>query len=228
MLSQWAEPEGLPTLEAGELHLWRVWLDLPSEDDDAPSWLTPDEVARAGRFRSMLDRRRWTSSRRWLRWLAGGYAGIDPGEVEFPGGPRDKPEIRTADSAAPRFNASHAAGVALFAFSLEAEVGIDVERFREGLDIDGIARRVLGEEAAAILLAEAEPQRIARFTWMWTRHEAAGKCRGAGLDERQWPEVSAGLWIEDVQVGDGFGAAVAAYSAPRRTRLWDTHARLLV
>ncbi len=223
MLSQWADPRGVPPLERGELHLWRVWLDDPGEDS-APSFLSPDEELRAGRFRSPLDGRRWASSRHWLRRLSGGYAGIDPGELEFAGGPRDKPRIRAAGETALRFNAAHTAGVALFAFALDLEVGVDVERFREGLDVEGIARRVLGYEAAELLPAEAEP-RLAVFTWMWARHEAAAKCHGAGLDERRWPEVSAGLWIEDVEVAEGFGAAVAAFSAPRRTRLWEGHPR---
>jgi 4'-phosphopantetheinyl transferase len=227
MLSHWAEPREHPFLEPGDLHLWRVWLDRPGEGSDAPSWLTPGERERAGRLRRPLDRRRWISSRRWLRWLIGGYAQIDPSEIGFVGGPRAKPEIREAGGSALRFNVSHSAGVALFVFALETEVGVDVQSLREGIDVDGIARRVLGADAAETLSALPEPQRLTRFTLIWARHEAAAKCRGAGLDERQWPEVSAGLWIADVRVGEGFGAAVAASSAPQRMRMWeDGHARI--
>jgi phosphopantetheinyl transferase len=145
--------------------------------------------------------------------------------VVFVAGRHGKPEVRAFDRAGLCFNASRAAGVALFAFGLEAEVGVDVEQFREGLDIDGISRRALGAEAAHTLRNAPASERAARFTWMWARHEAAVKCRGAGLDERQWPEVSVGLWIADLQVADGFGAAVAARAAPQRIRMWDGRAR---
>jgi 4'-phosphopantetheinyl transferase len=226
MLSEWTEATCAPRLDAGELHVWRVWLDRPDEHAEPHSRLTADfltlgEQARAARFRSPLDSRRWSSSRRWLRRLSGAYAGIDPAEVEFTAGPHGKPQLAAVERGGLRFNASRAAGVALFAFDLEAEVGVDVEQCRERLDSGAIARRVLGAEAALALQGAPDRERLARFTRMWARHEAAAKCRGDGLDERRWPEVSAGLWIVDLQVAEGFAAAVAAPSPPRRIVLLD-------
>jgi 4'-phosphopantetheinyl transferase len=225
MLSHWDDPEGYRSLKSGEVHLWRVRLDLPDDVALARSWLTSDESARAERFRRPDDRRRWVTSRLWLRRLLGGYLGIDPGELQLVGGMRDKPTVRAIGREPVYFNVSHCAEFALFAFCCDEEVGVDVEQFRADVDVEGISARIFGDEATQLLRAVPESQRIARFTWMWVEHEAAVKCRGTGLDERQWPEVSGDLWIAEVHVANEFAAAVARPSPPGRVLMWDPQLR---
>src|SRR5579859_3145658 len=69
-------------LPATEVHLYPAWLDQPeSVVAELHDVLSPDERARAARFRFERDRRRYTVGRGLLRRLLAGYVGIAPEDV---------------------------------------------------------------------------------------------------------------------------------------------------
>ena len=65
--SAWRRPHGFPDLPAGEVHVWRAWLDGVSRADGVMDGLSADERARAERFVFERDRRRFAVARSILR-----------------------------------------------------------------------------------------------------------------------------------------------------------------
>jgi phosphopantetheinyl transferase len=165
------------SLEAGELHLWRARLDAPGLAGDIV--LSDAERDRAGRFRFEGDRVRWSRARAILRRLLGDYLERDPRAIELEAGANGKPRLLDGEGLA--FNLSHSGHLALFAFTLDNPVGVDVELGGRARDHLAIAERVLGAEAIRRLRELPPHLREPEFLRSWVRHEAALKCRGERL-----------------------------------------------
>ena len=167
----------VPALHAGEVHVWA----LPAHAfRRAHVLLSPEEQARAERFRFDADRALYIAGRAGARRLIAAYADLDPATVLFVPGEHGKP---TLEGSAPplHFNWSHSGELALFAISPAAEVGVDVERTARFANIDAIADRVFSErELSDYRAQEGEDRRIAFFN-AWTRKEAFIKATGEGM-----------------------------------------------
>jgi 4'-phosphopantetheinyl transferase len=175
----WRVPHGPPELKSGEIHLWRAELN-PEAMKALPGLgqtLSPDELARAGRFHLERDRNRYVLARGALRAILARYLKTTPGEPVFRYGPNGKPELT---SGVVRFNLSHADDVVLYAISRAGHVGVDVERVRPGVEKDLAAR--LSPTARRLLEALPPAARRRAFFQGWTRMEAYAKARGEGAE----------------------------------------------
>lgn len=95
--------------------------------------LAPDEIDRADRFRFANLRHSFVLARGALRILLGCYLKVSPASIQFECGSKGKPAL-----AAPlllNFNASRSGGLAVFAFTVSCEIGVDVEQIRPMPDI---------------------------------------------------------------------------------------------
>lgn len=168
----------------GDVHLWRADLDLPPPIlRRYEGLLSRDERERAARFLHARDRARFVTSRAILRTLLAGYLGVEPRTILFGYGPRGKPRLEMGRfSAHLRFNLSHSARLALYAFALEREVGVDLEQVRPFPAAERIARRLLtvSEQELYFSVPPGERRRALFFRY-WTRKEALIKAFGAGL-----------------------------------------------
>ena len=141
-----------------------------------------DEKSRAARFRFARDRNHFIAARGILRELLGGYLHRSPAELEFDYGPSGKPALRTEGPSSPvRFNLSHSHGLAVYAFALGREVGIDLEPIRPDFAADDIAGRYFSTRELNELRALPPELRPEGFFLCWTRKEAYVKARGEGL-----------------------------------------------
>jgi 4'-phosphopantetheinyl transferase len=183
--------------------------------------LSADETARAARFVRAADRARWSRSRAILRRLLGNYLRADPRALRIEIGEHGKPALADAPINL-RFNLSHSGEIALYAFALGVEVGVDLERARESLDMVRAARRMIDAREADRLAALDPAERSAAFLKAWVRHEATVKCLGTGIGgERVAAQAgSSELWVRQLEVGGGAEAAVAAATEPRELRCW--------
>jgi 4'-phosphopantetheinyl transferase len=166
-----------------EIHVWHASLD---REDGAiahfESTLSPDERARANRFRFAKDRNDFSVGRGLLRELLGGYLGEAPTALEFSYGEYGKPFLSGARaSGGLSFNLSHSAGVAVYAIARERNLGIDVERINPDFGGEAIARRYFSAREVDDLLSLPPGKRPDAFFQCWTRKEAYLKARGAGL-----------------------------------------------
>ena len=195
--------------------------------------LSPDETARAGRFRFERLQRSFVLGRGSLRVLLGHYLNSPPRDIQFSYGANGKPSL--AGPAHIRFNASHSGGLALFSFTFDCEIGIDVEAIRPMPDIEDIAKRFFSAEETAELMSLPADEREQGFFLCWTRKEAYIKATGEGLSApldsfrvtlrpseparivhfAGDPTAAQSWTLHDLALDPGFVGALAYRDAPR-------------
>jgi 4'-phosphopantetheinyl transferase len=181
---RWLDPPERVVLEAGELHVWRAWLDQQTAVylRQLRELLSEDERERAARFHFPIHRERYIVARGTLRVLLGRYLNCTPETISFTYGPQGKPAL--ADVTTPErleFNVAHSEQVALFGFVWGRPVGVDVEHVRSLKDMDQIASRFFSAEEYRIWQAVSAEQQDQAFFNCWTRKEAYIKVIGEGL-----------------------------------------------
>ena len=227
------------TLEPGQVHVFRLALDLPTTRmAHLVGLLSPDEAARAARFRFEVDRQRFTAGRGQMRCILAAYLRLPPTALIFSYNPHGKPALVNAPGL--HFNLSHSAGVGLLAVCAEQSVGIDNESIRPQVERDNIARRFFAPQEAAALQALPPEQQLLAFFTCWTRKEAYIKARGQGLhiplDQfvvslapgeparllTREPGAPAGPFtLAAIDPGSGQAAALAVEGEINTLRLWD-------
>jgi 4'-phosphopantetheinyl transferase len=168
-----------PALAADEVHVWSLPLAPPPVDlDELRADLTPDEQARAERYRACRIRDQFITCRGFLRRILGEYLGLSPLSVPITYEGSGKPILVNASL---RFNLTHAEGLALIAVAHQ-RVGVDVERVRDVPNAEGLVARFFSaaERDAYNVLPEA--LRPAAFFRGWTSKEAVIKAVGASIE----------------------------------------------
>jgi 4'-phosphopantetheinyl transferase len=166
--------------------IWMLNLDC-----DRPIVLTPDEEKRAARMHRELDRVRWARARAALREILSSHLRCDPLQLMFETGAHGKPFLKGG----PQFNLSHSGQWAAIVVASAAQVGIDIEQMREGVEIAKLLDR-LGEK-------DLPESRTALFQ-RWARREAASKTTGGAL----FHQIDARVRVNDLNAPEGYVAAV--------------------
>ncbi len=219
-LSQpWLPPPASPVLSSEDVHVWQATLNQPADIvDRLAATLSNDERQRAERFHFERDRRRFTAGRGILRVILGRYLNLEPDRLRFSYGAQGKPYLAQPAGNPPlSFNLTHSHELALYAFTLGREVGIDVEYIKPLPDLEQIAGRFFSAQEQAQLLALPPAQKAAGFFNCWTRKEAYIKALGQGL--------SIPLDAFDVSLIPGQPAALLKVKTdPRESRRWTLKA----
>lgn len=150
----------------------------PDETRSLESCLSSAERERAAKFHFERDRRRFIVARARLREELAARLGISARQVEFAYGDNGKPRLANQ---ALQFSVSHCDDVALFAFSHDAEVGVDIEAIRPVREADAIAVQFFSPLEHAGYAALAPRDRLLGFFRVWTRKEAYVKALGVGF-----------------------------------------------
>jgi 4'-phosphopantetheinyl transferase len=179
----WGESPVHPVLAPTAVHVWRTSLRLsPQVLSRLEDTLSSDEMARAERFRFSEHRDAFTASRGILRDILSRYVSSSPAAIVFRYGRYGKPALAAPlDRSGIRFNMSNSGGLAIYAFTLESEVGIDVEELRPIPDRAAIAERFFSakeNETLRVLPLELADR---AFFQCWTCKEAYIKGTGEGL-----------------------------------------------
>jgi 4'-phosphopantetheinyl transferase len=132
-----------------------------------------------------------------LRETLASYLGCEPLDVVFSYGPHGKPAVE--NNAGLQFNLSHSGDWTLIGVSREIEIGVDIERIRENVDIAALLRRV--GETDVPDAARASPLQLYR---RWAGREAASKAMGAPLFARP----DARVCIAEIDAPAGYAAAL--------------------
>lgn len=213
----WVTASGAPQSLRGGLDLWLA--DLTSVGAGIGELLSDEELTRARRFASEADGRLWARAHGLLRRLIGDYLGMEPRSLAFASGPHGKPAL-DGPPAGLHFNISHSGALALYAFTRDGEVGVDIEVAPAERDILAVARRAFGPERASELAALEPAARRERFLREWVRHEAVLKFHGVGIGGAGAMRASEDLWTAELAVGAEAAAAVTLASEPRALRMW--------
>ncbi len=225
------------SLPPREVHVWQASLDCGI--DSFRRTLSADERSRSDRFHFERDRAHYIAGRGILRRLLGQYLGCPPEDLRFESNKYGKPALtdRALD-----FNVSHSHGIALFAVTTRAQIGIDVEKVREDFgDYLSFSERFFAPgERAALRALPIEARHRAFFT-CWTRKEAYIKARGEGISHPldafevsvspedapavlktvDGPMDAANWHLEELVPGGGYVAALAVRGIGFEVRHWQ-------
>ncbi len=189
----WQNPPYDLHVPTREVHVWLATLDLaPVLVEHYAQCLSEEEKRKAGHFRFMRDQRRFIVSHSILRQLLGRYLHAEPSAINFELGMYGKPFLAANEQVGPQklsFNMSHAHEVAVYAFSMQGEVGIDVEYMRPMPDLLAIAHRLFSVEALRNLQSLTGEMQQRQFFRYWTRMEAYLKARGVGFSGAEQEDV---------------------------------------
>ncbi|MBB4637661.1 4'-phosphopantetheinyl transferase family protein [Longimicrobium terrae] len=174
-------PSGPVALGADEVHVWRASLrPSPAALARMEAHLGADERDRASRFRFAEHRTAFVAGRGAQREILARYTGLAPAAHRYRTTSHGKPMLDGADGRL-RFNVSNAGDMALYAVTLEREIGVDLEALKPMPDGIDIAKRFFSAPENEIFAALPETDRELAFFQCWTRKEAYIKAVGEGL-----------------------------------------------
>ena len=179
----WVDPPRQLRLSKRDVHLWRVALEQPQRlVQKLSGMLSGDEREKAERFHFERHQRRYTVARGMLRMILSYYLELAPQDLRFHYGLRGKPELADGlGDGSLRFNVSHSHELALYAFTRDREIGVDVEYLRPMPDAEPIAARFFSPAEHSELCRLPTNQKQLGFFNGWTRKEAYIKALGDGL-----------------------------------------------
>jgi len=179
----WRMPPAKLALGSDEVHVWQASLDVQAVLHARwQTTLSADELVRAQRFHSSIHRDRYIAGRGILRDLLARYLRTPARGFQFSLNAHGKPALAPGSEVADvRFNLSHSGDLALFAFTMSRDVGVDVECLRPLDRAMDLAERFFSpNEVEEIRTLPVEFQHQLFFQ-CWTRKEAYIKARGLGL-----------------------------------------------
>lgn len=199
-----------------------MWQDPPDPPALAPGhvhvWRIPQgepEAARAG-MRAILARYKKVPQRDLL------FARHGHGKPYFKDDPIE-------------FNLAHSGDVALLAVAERTRVGVDLEKWRGGINAEGIAERFFTGQESRTIQSRPAGEKLRAFYSLWTRKEAVIKAMGGSVmdslgkfDLTGAPEPLATLSIHGTQwtvmalpMGPQYSAGLAVEGAALNSlRLW--------
>lgn len=234
----WSAPPDQPVLSFSDVHVWLVSLHQQAVAvRRLAEILSADEGTRAERFRFDEDRRDYIVARGCLRTILGLYLGQAPEKIEFTYGEYGKPGLANS-TAQLKFNVAHSGALALYAFTLIGEVGVDLE-FIPPITVDEVARRFFSPDEVAGLEQFYGLRRQEAFYRCWTRKEAFVKAKQVGLSlaldqfdvtldsepaallRTRWDESEAARWsLYNLDVGTDYAGAMAIEARGSKLSSW--------
>lgn len=234
--------EGL-SLSKKDIHLWRADLNLPDRSiQELSRIISTAERMRAERFHFERDRRKFAIGVGILRRILSHYVGVEPKELRFIHGKGGKPMLDgVSANRYIHFNMSHSEDLALYGFTRDREIGVDIEFVRDIPEMDDIAEQFFSKKENEVFRSLPERKKKEAFFGCWTRKEAFIKAIGDGLyhpldnfDVGLKPGESAKLvgmggdskrasrWlIQDLKPAPGFIGAFAVEGRDWRLHYWQ-------
>ncbi len=238
----WPHPPKTLKLARDEIHVWRAALDLTaSRITSLRASLSPDEQARANRFRFDKPREHFITARGLLRAILSRYLHVPPGQLQFRYSPHGKPSLILSGKHTFNFNLSHSERLGLYAVSCAQSIGIDLERVRPVSDMEQLVERFFSVQERAVFRTLPANQKLEAFFACWTRKEAYLKARGEGLtlpldqfdvsltpgepaillSDRKNPQATSQWSLQDLHPGSEYVAALAVKGDHWQLKCWQ-------
>lgn len=179
----WKTPPNPLLVNDQELHIWRVHLSFSEADiKHFRSILSADEIERADRFIRSIHGERFTIARGALRIILGRYLDFNPVDIQFEYNEHGKPLLQLPDSVERlSFNSTHSGEQAVIAVCRHSSVGVDIEGYRESLELEKVAQRYFSPAEVEAFNRMEESNRQVAFYRCWSSKEAFMKATGQGL-----------------------------------------------
>ncbi|KAA3617197.1 MAG: 4'-phosphopantetheinyl transferase superfamily protein [Calditrichaeota bacterium] len=238
----WREANDQAYVLNNNVHIWLIRYDQ-SESILAESGiiLSKEEKERASRFHFEIDHRRYSVTRSLLKKILGKILSKPALKIKFTFNKYGKPEL-VQQSEKIFFNVSHSGNLGLIAISDIAQIGVDVEKYREEMITGDIAKRFFSDLEVTEFLSLNENEKLQGFFNCWTRKEAFIKAVGKGLsiplntfdvslipgsqtelrDVRYKNETADGWHLSDIKVDSGYAAAFIIKAKTFSVNYWYT------
>lgn len=165
--------------KGGQIQVWVIDKRELNNSDAYLKHLSDDELYKAQNFRFEKDSTTYVLARGVLRRLLSKYTQTPADNIEFAYGDYGKPKLRDMDAL--QFNVSHSKELIILAFSLNCEIGVDVEYQDDSINLMEIAKTVFTETEIESLNSLEKKDLASGFYHLWTRKEAFIKLSGYGL-----------------------------------------------
>lgn len=163
-----------------QAHIWSVDLgNLPESNLAQLAYLNSLEQERADRLQHPVHRQRFIAARYALRKIISHYLNTNPTSVHFGYNQHGKPYLLN-DNRSLQFNLTHSQDIALYAITLDHQIGIDIEKMGER-DHAHIAERFFSAEENLALAKLPIDEQFTSFYRIWSRKEALIKAVGKGM-----------------------------------------------
>ncbi len=166
-------------LKPKEVHIWQTTFSRTMVLEPYLQMLSSDEITRVHKFKFEVDKKRYIISRGLLRVLLGRYLAEDPKKIVFIYNEYGKPDCNNIKNL--KFNISHSGDMALFGFSYNQGIGVDIEEIKNDFDSLEIADNFFSKKEIACLHNTTKSEQNRAFYRCWTRKEAFIKAEGSGL-----------------------------------------------
>jgi 4'-phosphopantetheinyl transferase len=179
----WKTPPQPIILNSKDVYIYRANLDLPvAQIQQLAHFLSPDEKIRAERFRFPEHQRRFVAARGILRELLSNYLELSPEQIVFEYSDRGKPKLpKSFNPQQLQFNLSHSQEMAVYCFTLNRRIGIDLEYLKPLTDAEAIASRFFATTEKEFIASAPQEEKQQIFFQLWTAKEAYLKATGEGL-----------------------------------------------
>lgn len=176
----------LPIIKQGELHIWHVNLQLNAQQtSQALSWISDSQHQKYNKLQDPNKKKAYLAGRYYLLTLLGAYTRTHPQAIQLAYTRLNKPYLSNQQREL-HFNLSDttAAGksTALFAFSSEGELGIDIEDLSRQGNFKAIVKSRFSPAEKKLVTLENGDINTQLFLYLWTRKEASGKATGQGIN----------------------------------------------
>jgi 4'-phosphopantetheinyl transferase len=244
-----SSPSCIPAPAPGDIHVWQASLVQPASLlQGLEQVLSPDERGRVSRFRRDIIRHRFIVARGVLRHILGRYVSRPPQKIVFQYAEYGKPELGPPDMTL-QFNVSHSHDLALYAFTRNHSIGVDIEYVnrRSVMDRMKIARRFFSDMEYDALCALPQSKQDRAFLACWTRKEAFIKAIGQGLScpldqfdvtvdpdrsaallSTRWDAAEAARWtMVALDPGGDYIGALAVEREYKQVQYWTWHDKVM-
>lgn len=170
-------------LNQSDLHIWHIAFGGNALMDQAfPALPSEEESIQAARFTHPKLHQSYLKTRWAMRDILGHYLDTAPEQVQLRYAELGKPELvpNTYDLDI-RFNLTHSGDGALFAVTLNTEVGVDMEKVGQKPRPIRLAKRYFTKETVTLLTEIPETEQQIALLKLWTQYEAFKKAQGVGL-----------------------------------------------
>ena len=168
-------------MTAESIDVWSADLDALAahRGPELGEFLSKDERERASLLRDPNASQRYSAGRELLRIILAQRCALDPADVVFEYGPYGKPSMRSGGHGNAFFSVAHCDRLCVIGITQLSEIGIDIERIREEVDIERIASRLFPHEEVS--KATVPDGAVGAFFEAWVRKESLVKAIGTGL-----------------------------------------------
>lgn len=236
----WEKPPLNFHLNINDVHVWLLDLNLALyQVDELRQIISKDEQIRANKFHFKEHQERFIITRASLRILLGKYLQIKPQEIDFYYSEKGKPFLsKTLNHQDILFNLSHSENIALYGFTKNIKIGIDVEKIKDNCQVENLAKRFFTNYEYHIISNLKGLEQKQAFFKAWTSKEAylkaIGEGLGGGLDKieielkgvnqkviniRENQEIINNWCLQNIDINKDYIAAIALENCKNTSRL---------